>query len=67
MGFPGGSEGKEFACSAEDQSLIPGLGRSSREGDGNSLQYSYLKNPMVRGAWQATSLWGGKESNTMSI
>ena len=34
--------------------MIPGLGRSPREGHGNPLQYSYLENPMDRGAWQAT-------------
>ena len=28
MGFPGGSDGKETACNAEDTGLIPGLGRS---------------------------------------
>ena len=33
--------------------LIPMLGRSPGEGKGNSLQYSYLENPMERGAWQA--------------
>ena len=32
--------------------LIPGLGRSSGEGNGNPLQYSYLENPMDRAAWQ---------------
>ena len=31
-GFPGGSEGKEYACSAGDPSSIPGLGRSPGEG-----------------------------------
>jgi len=31
--------------------LIPGLGRSPREGNGNPLQYSCLKNPMDGGAW----------------
>ena len=30
------------------------LGRSPGEGNGNSLQYSCLKNPMDRGAWRAT-------------
>ena len=35
MGVPGGSEGKEFACNAGDLSLIPGLGRSPREENGN--------------------------------
>ena len=37
-----------------DTGLIPGLGRSPGEGHGNPLQYSYLENPMDRGAWQAT-------------
>ena len=32
VGFPGGSDGKEFACNAEDMGLIPGLGRSPGEG-----------------------------------
>ena len=32
--------------------LIPGLGRSARGGDGKTLQYSCLENPMDRGAWQ---------------
>ena len=34
--------------------LIPGLGRSPGEGNGYSLQYSCLENPMDRGAWWAT-------------
>ena len=38
-----------------DMGLIPGSGRSSGGGHGNSLQYSCLKNPMDRGAWQATA------------
>ena len=33
---------------------IPGLGRSPGEGNGNSLQYSCLENPMDRRAWWAT-------------
>ena len=41
----GGSEGKESACSAADPSLSPGSGRSPREGNGYSLQYSCLENP----------------------
>ena len=53
-GFPCSSVGKESACSAGDQSLIPGLGRSPGEGNGNPLLYSCLENPMVRGAWWAT-------------
>ena len=44
-GFPGGSDGKEYACNAEDPGLIPGLGRSPGGGHGNPLQYSCLENP----------------------
>ena len=32
---------------------IPGLGRSSGDGNGNPLQYSYLENPMDRGAMES--------------
>ena len=52
--LPGGPDRKESAWSAEDLGPIPGLGRSPGEGNGNSLQYSCLGNPMDRGAWQAT-------------
>ena len=52
--FPGGSDGKESACNAGNLGLIPGSGRSPREGNGNPLQYSCLENPKDRGAWQAT-------------
>ena len=38
FGFPCGSAGKESACNAGDQGLIPGLGRSLREGKCHSLQ-----------------------------
>ena len=54
MGFPGSSVGKESTYNAEDPGLIPGLGRFPGEGNGNSLQYSCLKNSMDRGAWWAT-------------
>ena len=40
--------------------LIPVLGRSPEEGIGNPLQYSYLKIPMDRGAWQATVHWAAR-------
>ena len=36
-----------------DMGSIPGLGRSTGEGNGNPLQYSSLENPMDRGAWRA--------------
>ena len=44
MGFPGGSEGEELACSAGDPGLIPGSGRSPGEGNGDPLQYACLEN-----------------------
>ena len=50
MGFPGGSDGKASACSARDPGLIPGLGRSPGEGNGNPLQHYCLENPMDSGA-----------------
>ena len=37
-----------------DAGLIPGLGRSPEEGNGNPFQYSCLGNPVDKGAWQAT-------------
>ena len=54
LGFLGGSEDKVFACNAGDPGSIPGLGRYPGEGNGNSLQYSCLENPMDRGAWWTT-------------
>ena len=51
MGFPGGSEVKASASNVGDPGSIPGLGRSPGEGNGNSLQYSCLENPMDGGAW----------------
>ena len=44
-----------------DMGSVPGLGRSPGAGPGNPLQYSCLENPMDRGAWLATVLWGHKE------
>ena len=52
--FPGGSDGKESACNAEDLGSITGLGRSPGGGQGNALQYSFLENPHGQGTWQAT-------------
>ena len=40
-GFPDSSIGKESVCSAGDPSLIPGLGRSTGDGTGYPLQYSW--------------------------
>ena len=38
-GFPGGSDSKEFSCNAGHPGLIPGLGRSPGEGNGNPFQF----------------------------
>ena len=51
LGHTGGSDGKTSAYNAGDLGLIPGLGRSPGEGNGNPLQYSCLENFMDRGAW----------------
>ena len=40
--------------SARDSGSIPGLGGSPGGGHGFPLQYSYLENPMDKGAWRAT-------------
>ena len=48
-GFPGGSDGKESACSAGDQGSIPGPGRSPGEGNGIPFQCAWLENSMNRG------------------
>ena len=45
---------KNWPASAGDLESIPGLRTSSRVGNGNPLQYSWLGNPMDRGAWRAT-------------
>ena len=42
------------AGDVRDADLIPRLGRSPAGGHSNPLQYSYLENPMDRGAWWAT-------------
>ena len=44
--FPAGSDSKASAYNVGDSGSIPGLGRSSGEGNGNPLQYSCLENPM---------------------
>ena len=61
--IPGGSDGKEPACPVGDLGLIPGLGRSPGEGNGNLLQYSRLENPVDRGAWWLQFM-GSQKSQT---
>ena len=51
------------AGNTRDTSSSPGLGRSPGVGNGNPLQYSFLENPMDRGAWWAT-VHRVTESNT---
>ena len=46
-----------------DAGSVLGLGRFPRGGNGNPLQYSFLQNPMDRGAWWVYSPWGHKESD----
>ena len=48
------SDGKESVYNVGDLGSIPGSGRSLGEENGNPLQYSFLENPMKRGAWRAT-------------
>ena len=47
-------DGKECTCNVGNLGLIPGLARSPGGGHGNTLQYSYLEDPMDRGVWRAT-------------
>ena len=51
--LPSGSDGEESAYNAGDLGLIPRLGRSPGEGNGNPVLYSCLENPIDRGAWWA--------------
>ena len=63
LGFPGGSDGKEFSCTVGDLGSFPELGRSPGGGHDNPVQYSCLGNPMDRGAWRAI-VHGFAESQT---
>jgi len=54
MGYPGGSGVKNPPAMKEPKGAVGSireLGRSPGEGHGNSLQYSWLENPMVRGTY----------------
>ena len=61
---------KKSASNIGDLGLIPGLGRSPGEENGNPLQYSCLENSVDRGAWRATisgvtkSQTGPKDTHT---
>ena len=69
VGFPGGTSGKNLPASAGDvrnTGSVPGLGRSPGEGCGNQLQYSFLENPVQRGAWRATVCRVAKSQTRLS-
>ena len=57
----------ESACSAGELSLIPVSGRSSGEGSGNPLQYSYLENPMDMGLQSVRHDWATSLSLSLDI
>ena len=57
MGFPGGSNGKESACSAGDLGSIPGSGRSPGQGSSYPLQYSGIFNTSLVFHSSQVSLW----------
>ena len=69
--IPVGSAAENLPPNVGNAGLIPGLGRSPGEGNGNPFQYSCLEHPMDRGAWRAAiqgvtkcSPWGCKEWDT---
>ena len=57
---------KNPTANAGDGSLIPGLGRSPGEANGNPFQYSCLGYPMDRGAWWAIVLGITKSKTLLS-
>ena len=57
---------KNLLADAGDLGSIPGLGRSSGEGDGNPPQYSCLENPMERGSWWTTVLGVAKSQTRLN-
>ena len=65
-GFPDSSVGKKSTCNAGDPGSVPGSGRSTGEGIGDPLQYSWaslmaqlVKNlPSMRETW--VRFWVGK-------
>jgi len=60
--FPCGSDGKESACDGDLGSSL-GSGGSPGKGNGYPVQYSFLENPMDRGAWW-TIVYGFAKSRT---
>ena len=65
-GLPSGSMVKKPPANAGDAGSILGLGRCRGEGNGNSLQYSCLENPMDRDHWWAPVHGVTKSSTRLS-
>ena len=63
LAFSSSSVVENLPAKVGDSSSIPGLGITPEEGNGNSLQYSCLGNPMDRGAWCVTIHGVAKESD----
>ena len=61
------TRGEDSACHAGDMGLVPGLGRSPGEGNGNPLQYSCLGNSMNRGVWWAVDHGIAKGRTRLSV
>ena len=66
MGFPGGAVIKNLAANAGDIDSVPESGRFPGGGHGNPLQYSFLENPMGRGAWQSSTHEAEKSQTRLS-
>ena len=67
LGFRGGSDDKESACSTGDLGLIPEWRKCPGEGNGNPLQYSCWENPLEEGAWWATVHGVTKSQTGLSV
>ena len=61
FGIPGGSDGKESTCNAEDLGSIPELERSPGGGQGKPFQYFCLEKPHGQRSLAGYTPWGHKE------
>ena len=66
MSFSGFPDDKESACNAGDPGSTPGSGRCPGEGNGNPLQYSFLKNFMNRRTWHVP-VYGVTKSQSVVV
>ena len=62
MGFPSGSDSKEYACHMGDLGSVPGLVDPLEEGMATHSSILAWKIPMDREAWWTA--WGHKESDS---